>query len=52
MGMGSKRLVDGLVEETIEVSWQSLIGEKLSKYISGFEAVFNVPMFEGKISDS
>ena len=49
MGMGSKRLVDGLVEETIEVSWQRSIGETLSKYMSCFTAVSKVPVFEDKL---
>ena len=47
-GMGSKRQVDSLDEEIIEVSWRRSIGEKLSKYISGFTFVSRVPAFEDK----
>ena len=45
VGTGSKRQVDGLDGEIIEVSWRWSIGEILSKYISGFTAVSNVPVF-------
>ena len=48
VGMGSKRQVDGLDEEIVEVSLERSIGEKQSRYISGFTAVSKVPVFEDK----
>ena len=52
VGTGSKRQVDGLDGEIIEVSWRWSIGEILSKYISGFTAVSKVPVrkYKGWIS--
>ena len=43
--MGSKRQVDGLAEQIIEVSSDKSTGEKQSKYMSGFTAVTKVPVF-------
>ena len=48
VGMGSKRQVDGLDEEIVEVSLERSIGEKQSRYTLGFMAVSMVPMLEDK----
>ena len=47
--MGSKRQVDGLDEEIIEVSLKRQIGEKLFQFLLGFMAVYKVPGFEDKL---
>ena len=49
VGMASKRPIDGLEEEIIDVSWQRMMGKKLSKYISSYTVVSNVPVFEEKL---
>ena len=46
VGMESRRQVDGLDEEIIEISWLKLIGEKMSWYISGFTTVSDVSVIE------
>lgn len=48
VGIGSKRQVDGLDEEIVEVSSERSIGAKQSKYISGFTVNSKFPVFEDR----